>query len=493
MAAPAAQTLGRSGAATVTIPRGIELMLRLISAFFLLSASMATALAAPLDPETAKHIDADVATILQRTGAPAATLEVVQHGSVVYRHAYGFADREKRTPATLDTYYEIGSITKQFTAAAMLQLQEAGKLHLDDTLATYLPDAPHAGEVTLRQLLAQVSGMPEYLYALDAAGALGKPASFDQLMSYVAGKPLDFAPGSRWAYCNTNYILAGRVIEVVSHESYRHYVQTHLLDPAGMTHTFTVAEESRLPGMALGYATEQGKLGQGRTIDATVGWSAGFLVSTVADLEKWNEALRGGRIVTPADYALMSTSGKTTAGEDTGYGLGLFVDSVDDQPRVGHTGGSYGFTTANEYFPRQDVEIIAFTNLADDPETGEMVANAVFEDIYPAIAAAAARPAAGEDPKVTAAAEGVFAGLQTGAEDSADLTAKLLGKLQGRAQHFADEFGPYGHPTRFVFKGRHTDAGVTYYDYMIQFGPGSVFKFGVGLDASGKVGSLSFG
>lgn len=468
-------------------------MLRSVTTFFLLSASMTASVAAPIDPQIAKHIDADVATILQRTGAPSATIEVVQHGSVTYSHAYGFADLEERTTAKVDTYYEIGSITKQFTAAAVLQLQEAGKLHLDDKLSVYLPDAPHAGEVTLRQLLAQVSGLPEYLDAMDAAGTSTKPANFDQLMSYIAGKPLDFPPGSKWAYCNTNYILAGRVIEVVSHETYQHYVQTHLLDPAGMKHSFSVADESRLPGMAAGYTREQGKVDRAGSFDASVGWSAGFLVSTVADLQKWNEALRGGRIVTPADYALMSTEGKTTAGEGTGYGLALFVDSIDDQPRIGHTGGSLGFTTANEYFPKQDVQIIAFTNLRGDPEPGEMVANAVFDDLYPEIAAAAAQPAAGEDPKVTAMAEGVFAGLQSGTEDSADLTAKLGGKLQGLASHFAGEFGPYGQPTKFIFKGTRTNAGFTYHDYVIQFGPGSVFKFAVGLDSSGKVASLSFG
>ena len=472
-------------------------MLRPICAFFLLSvsmsASMSAAVSAPLDPRAAKAIGADVATIMQRTGTPGVTIAIAEHGDIIYSHAYGYADREKRSPATVDTYYEIGSITKQFTAAAILQLLEAGKLHLDDKLSVYLPDAPHAGEVTLRQLLAQVSGMPEYLYALDAAGALSKPASFDQLMSYIAGKPLDFPPGSRWAYCNTNYILLGRVIEVVTHESYQHYVQTHLLDLTGMTHTFTTADEARLPGMATGYASDQGKVGQGRVIAATVGWSAGFLVSTVADLEKWNEALRGGQIVTPADYALMSTSGKTTTGEDTGYGFGLFVDSIDDQPRVGHTGGSYGFTTANEYFPRQDVQIIAFTNLAVDPESGERVANAVFEALYPAIAAEAAKPAPGEDPKVTTVAQAVFAVIQAGSEDSPYLTASINAKLKaGLAKHFAETFGPYGQPTKFIFKGTHTDAGASFDDYVIQFGPGSVLKFGVGLDASGKVAHVSF-
>jgi hypothetical protein len=255
-----------------------------------------------------------------------------------------------------------------------------------------------------------------------------------------------------------------------------------------------VADEARLPDMAIGYDREQGKVRRAQTIDATVGWTAGFLVSTVADLERWDDALRGGRIVSPADYALMSTSVKTTAQGDAGYGLGLFVDSIDGEPRVGHTGGSLGFTTANEYFPRQDVQIIAFTNFTDNPEPGETVTTAIFEDLYPAIAAAAAQPSAGEDPKITAAAQAVFAGLQAGTEDSPYLTAGLEAKMKaGLAKRLADGFGPYGHPTRFIFKGKRSDAGTTYYDYLIRFGPGSMLKFAVGLDASGKVAHLSFG
>lgn len=449
---------------------------------------------AAVDGQAGKRIDADVGTILQRTGAPSAVIAIFDHGHLIYRHAYGLRDREHHLPATVDTYYEIGSITKQFTAAAVLQLQEAGKLHLDDKLAVYLPDAPHAREVTLRQLLSHTSGMPESLDAIFAAGAIGKQLSFDQLMSYIAGKPLDFAPGSRWSYSNTGYIMLGRVIEVVSHESYRHYVQTHLLDPAGMAHTFTVDDEARLPNMAIGYDREHGKVGRAQTINARVGSAAGFLVATVDDLQKWNSALRGGKIITPADYALMSTSVKTTGGEDTGYGLALFVDSIDGQPRVGHTGGSLGFTTANEYFPKQDVQIIAFTNLKDDPEPGERITTAIFEDLFPAIAASAVQPAKGEDLAKTRMAKALFVQLQSGALDSPYLTAKLNGKMKaGLAKRLADGLGPYGQPAKVVFKGTHFQGGFTYYDYVIRFGPGSLFKFGMGLDKAGKVASLSFG
>jgi CubicO group peptidase (beta-lactamase class C family) len=469
-------------------------VLRSLPALSLLCLSLSAAAApAAIDGQTAKRIDADVRTILQRTGALGATVLIAKHGHTVYRHAYGLRDRERQLPATVDSYYEIGSITKQFTAAAILQLQKAGKLRLDDKLSTYLPNAPHAGEVTVRQLLSHTSGMPEYLDAMDAAKAIDKPASFDKLMSYIAGKPLDFPPGSHWSYSNTGYILAGRVIEVVSHESYRHYVQTHLLEPAGMTHTFTVAQEDKLPDMAIGYDRENGQIKPARTIAASVGWAAGFLVSTVDDLEKWNVALRSGKIVTPADYALMSTSVKTARG-DADYGLGLFVGSIDDQPRVGHTGGSLGFTTANEYFPRQDTQIIAFTNFVDNPEPGETITTAIFEDLEPAIAAAAMRPNAGEDPAVTAKVRAYFVQLQAGAEDSPYLAPTLNKKMKaGLAKRLEDEFKSYGQPTAFIFKGRHTDAGKTFDDYVIRFGPGSLLKFGVALDKAGKIASISLG
>ena len=469
-------------------------MLRSLSALPLLCLSL-TAIAAspPISDQLAKRIDADVQTVLRRSGTPGATILIAEHGRIVYRHAYGLRDHGRHVPATVDSYYEIGSITKQFTAAAILQLREAGKLHLDDKLSIYLPDAPHAGEVTLRQLLSHTSGMPEYLDAVDAVKAINKPATFKKLMSYIAGKPLDFPPGRRWSYSNTGYILAGRVIEVVSHDSYWHYLQTHLLNPSGMTRTFTVAEEDKLPNMAVGYDRESGQIRPARTIAASVGWAAGFLVSTVDDLEKWNLALRSGKIVTPADYALMSTSIKTARG-DTGYGLGLFVDSIDDQPRVGHTGGSLGFTTANEYFPRQDTQIIAFTNFVDSPEPGETITTAIFEDINPAIASAAMRPGAGENPTVTAKAKAYFAQLQAGEEDSPYLAPKLNKKMRaGLAKRLSNEFKDYGQPTAFVFKGRHTDGGKTFNDYVIRFGPGSLLKFGVALDTTGKIASISMG
>lgn len=469
-------------------------MLRSLFLAAVLPLAPVIATAAPLDPSVIKRIDTDVQTVLERSGAPSAVIAVVDDGRIVYRKAYGLRDRERRLAATVDTHYEIGSITKQFTAAAILQLQQAGKLSIDDKLSKYLPDAPHADEVTLRQLLSHTSGLPEYLDAMEEEHTIDKPARFDQLIAHVAGKPLDFTPGSRWSYSNTGYALLGRLIETVSQESYRHYVQTHLLDPAGMTKTYTVADEWRLANKALGYRRNNGKIERAPTIADSVGWAAGFLVSTVDDVQKWNAALEQGRIVTPENYALMGTSVRTTDGDDTGYGFGLFVDSLNDQPRIGHTGGSLGFTTANEYFPKQNLHIIAFTNLRTDPRPGETIANAVFDDLFPDIAAAAAKPAPGEDGDATNKAKALFAEFQSGAESSPLLGAKLDTKMKaGLAKRLTALFAPYGAPTRFVYKGSRPGADCRWHDYVIEFGPGSRLKFSIALGDEKKIVSISYG
>jgi len=457
------------------------------------SLALASAHAASLDPARAARIDADVQAILARTHTPGAVVAVVQDGRVVYRKAYGLRDRERGLAVDTGTPFEIGSITKQFTAAAILQLQEAHALDIDARLATILPDAPHADEVTLRQLLSHTSGLPEYLEGDDVEAWASKPHAFDEIIARVAGKPLVFAPGSRMAYCNTGYVLLGRVIEVVSHQRYRDYVRTHLLRRAGMTHTATVADEPRLAGMAVGYHVRDGRAERAPSIDDSVGGAAGHLVSTVDDMIRWSRALARGEIVGDASYRLMSTATPLAEGS-ADYGLGLFVDRVRDQPRIGHTGGSFGFTSANEFFPAQRVRLVALTNNTTSPEPGETITNAIFDDLFPAIAAAADTPAADEPAPVTARIKALFDGVQHDRVDATTLAPKLAAKMQaGLAHRLAALFAPYGAPTRTLYKGTRTERGLEWYDYVLAFGPGSRLAFSIGLDEVGRIASLSYG
>jgi D-alanyl-D-alanine carboxypeptidase len=445
-----------------------------------------------ISDEATQRINQDVRTVLQRTETPGATILAIREGQVIYRQAFGLRDLDHRLPARMDTHYEIGAITKQFTAAAILQLQNAGKLNIDDKVSAYLPDVPHAGEVTLRQLLTHTSGIPDY-FGLKSDEDFTKPTTFAQLMKLVADKPLDFPPGSRASYSNTGYMILGRIIEVTSQESYHQYRRQHLLKPAGMTQSFIVPDESSLATMAKGYRRVSGKVKPGLTIHDSYSWSAGDIVSTVDDVEKWNEALMGGKIVPSADYASMMMPLMTTGGENTGNGFGLFIDKVNDQPRIGHTGGSFGFTSANFYFPEQKLRIIALTNNVDTPEPGEILTNVIFNDLYPDFARAAMRPVPDEDLNMSLKAKAAFAALERGTDDGTIFSASLEAKMKaGLANRMAGEFGSYGASTAFVFKGQNSVDGKNWFDYLIECGPGSILKFSVAVDGEGKVTSLGF-
>ena len=466
---------------------------------FLSAQALANIVAPPstangVDAATTNRIDNDVQSLLQCYQVPSAVIAIVQDGKVVYSKAYGFRDLESKTPANIDTYYEIGSITKQFTAASILQLQEAGKLNIDAKLAAYLPNAPHASEVTLRQLLTHTSGLHEIFDEPGAADdQLATPTTFDHIMSLVAAEPLDFPPGSNWSYSNTGYILLGKIIETVSHQTYLQYLQTHIFDPLDMNHTFTTAEEHGLPNMAIGYRHVGGQMKQSPFFGPTWSSAAGFIVSTTADLEKWDSALTTGKVITPASYLEMTTPFMTTQHGSGNYGFGLFVDSAFDQPRIGHTGGAFGFTTADEYFPKQNARIIAFTNSGDrTPEPAEALTQVIFADLYPAVAASATRTAAEENSAITAAAKASFIQLQAGS-DYSQFSSSVASKLStGVGEKFAENFAGYGNPTAAIFRAKRVGDKGQWFDYLLEFGPGVFLKYSIRMDENGKVAGLTF-
>jgi D-alanyl-D-alanine carboxypeptidase len=398
-----------------------------------------------IDPARQTRIDLEVQQLLERHHTPGASVEVIQNGRTVYAAAFGLRDVAHKLPADVHTHYEIGSITKEFTAAAILQLQEAGKLSIDSALAVYLPRAPHANEVTLRQLLSHTSGLPDYFDSCERAGT---PITFDALIGSIAEKPLNFAPGSRWSYSNTGYILLGRVIEVVSGEPYTQYVRSRMLLPAGMSRTYTITDESSLSDMSAAYAPQNGAVAAAPPLDESFAGAAGDLVSTVDDLQKWNAALSSGRIVTPRSYALMTTSATTLDGKATKYGFGFFVDSLEDQPRLGHTGHSCGFAAESEYFPGQDLRIVVLTNAVDGP--AESIVTVLLNVLAPEAMASVGRPGSGEDSAMTARIKSLAMPLLKGHVVRTELTDAANAELTDGAA--AAEFGAFGEPTAFIFK-----------------------------------------
>jgi D-alanyl-D-alanine carboxypeptidase len=310
----------------------------------------------------ADQIDRYVETQLQRQHIPGLCLVVIRDGQVVKRRGYGFADLELKVPATPDTVFEIGSITKQFTAAAIMLLVEQGKIGLSDPAGTYLPQLPDAWKaVTIRQLLTHTSGIPDYEEIMGYDG-YRNPMTAEQVIALAAGKAMDFQPGTNWNYSNTGYFLLTLILEKVGGEPYASFVQGHILVPAGMTHTRSSAPFDVIPDRASGYVFEKGHIENRDPMQPTATGGAGMLVSTVKDLAKWNTVLDRQSILAQTSYAQMWADAPLADGSSSGYGFGWFVSPLRDHRSQNHSGGTAGFSSNILRLPDDRVTVIVLTN-----------------------------------------------------------------------------------------------------------------------------------
>lgn len=429
---------------------------------------------------------------IQVNKTPAAQIAVVRDGKLTDDDAFGMANLVRHVPATTQTQFEIGSVTKQFTAAAILQLKEQGKLKLSDPLGKYVPEYPQGKAITIEQLLWQISGVPDYTnvnHFVHIAGTT--PGSLDAAIKLIAKKPLDFKPGTKWAYSNTNYLLLGGVVARASGMPWQQYIRTHIFGPVGMTHSAFIQDEPHLKNIATGYERKKGgRIAVAPPLHGPWAGSAGGIVSTAEDMAKWDEAFFGGKVVSAQDVTLATSAHHLPSGKSTGYGFGWFTDTYEGQQRIAHSGGTFGFTSENQYYPKLHQFVIVLDNVAGlDPSA---IATAAFEAMNPQVAAESAKPAAGEDPAITALAKHWLHFAQTGHIDRSQITAAFAKDLTPDAiSETKDALGPMGDPTAFVFRGKTSDGGVTQYEYRVTFKSG-VLKMIMGIDKDGKIAGIGF-
>ncbi len=286
------------------------------------------------------------------------TVLVARDGKVRLRRAIGLANREWGVPNVMDGRFRIGSVTKQFTAAAILQLAEQGKLSIDDPISKYYAEAPAAwSKVTLRRLLTHTSGIPSYT-AIPGffAGPARLPRTPEEIIELTRDQPLQFEPGSKFAYDNTGYILLGYVIEKVSGQSYADYLQDHIFGPLGMADTGYDVTGRILLHRVSGYSYGPAGWANASFLDMSVPYAAGSLYSTVGDLFAWEQALFGGKVVGPASLKLMTTDW------GHGYGFGLGVGQLQGHALISHEGGINGFASSLQRFPADGVTSIVLSN-----------------------------------------------------------------------------------------------------------------------------------
>ena len=346
-----------------------------------LAALLATLALAAL-PTSAPAQDGDLAAyadeLLTRTypaGEPGAAVLVVKDGKTVLRKGYGLANVELGVPIQPDMVFEIGSVTKQFTAAAILMLAERGLLSVDDEITKHLPDYPtHGQRITIDHLLTHTSGIPSYTGTPEWMGRVREDLKVEQLIAMFKDRPLDFAPGERWAYNNSAYVLLGAVIEKVSGKTYEDFIEQEIFKPLGMTRSSYGHNTELVPGRVEGYDKGRDGYQRARYLSMTQPYAAGSLLSTVDDLARWSDALWAGKVIKPESLKRMLTPAKLSSGRSTRYAYGLGVGEYAGRTLVEHGGGIFGFVSDTLRVPDEGIFVAILSNNADSNPQPEALA-----------------------------------------------------------------------------------------------------------------------
>jgi D-alanyl-D-alanine carboxypeptidase len=341
----------------------------------------------PDDKNLAASIDRVAAAAVAAGESPGLEVAVVKGGKAVLVKSYGSANLEQHVPVTNNSVFRIGSVTKQFTAVALLLLAEEGKLSLQDKLSKYYPNFPRASDITLEEMLHHTSGIYNYTsepnFAVD--GMIHR--STDEMVEFIGKLPKtqDFEPGTNWSYSNSAYFILGGVVEKAAGEPLATVFKTRLFTPLGMTHSALDDETEIVAGRASGYSgAGPGKFTNAPFISMSIPGGAGSVRSTASDLATWNAALYGGKNLKPASLAAMLTPGKLSSGENSGgaiakmmaaarapaaappakqeYGYALFLTEEEGHRKIDHGGGIYGFSASLSEFPDDKTTVVVLSN-----------------------------------------------------------------------------------------------------------------------------------
>jgi CubicO group peptidase (beta-lactamase class C family) len=412
-----------------------------------------------IDPALRARIDRIAGQVLEQRGIPSASVAVVQGGKVVYAHAYGLAHIAPAVAATPEMRYSIGSVSKQFTAAAILLLQEEGKLSLDDAVGKYVPGLTRGNEVTIRQILSHTSGYQDYWPEDYLMTPMMKPETAQQILDTWAKKPLDFEPGTKWQYSNTNYVIAGEIVEKLSGKKLMEFLGEHIFHPLGMKSVWD-SDETKLTGTdATPYV--RNALGPMRLAPKEgSGWmfAAGELAMTAHDLALWDQSLIAQSVLKPQSYREMFTEVKLKNGTGTEYGLGVDVKKRDGHRSIEHSGEVTGFVSDNEVLVDDGIAVAVLTN--------HMSGGA--EEIAQLVASTVAGIGKQSDNEKQALA--IYRGLQQGKIDRSLLSANLNDYFSEQTvADFRASLAPLGEPLTFKQAAEELRGGMTFRAYRIVY------------------------
>lgn len=435
-----------------------QIALLIVSSAAILCAQAPTA----WGPDAQTKIDEIAHKALSVTGVPSASLAVVVDGKIAYVQAYGDSRLDPKTAAKPEMRYSVGSISKQFTAAAILLLQEQGKLSLNDRVSKWVPGLTRGDEVSIRQLLSHTSGYQDYAPQDYMIPEWEKPISAQQIMDRWAKIPLDFDPGTKWQYSNTNYVIAGAIVEKAGGKPLFDMLRERVLTPLNMT-SATNTDLQKLPASdpsgyfryglgPLRLAPKEGR-----------GWmfAAGELAMTAEDLAKWDISVIRQSVLKPASYREMETDVLLKNGVGTRYGLGMSVYSQNTHRWLEHSGEVSGYTAENVVLPDDGFAVAVLTN-QDAVGAASQIARDVVSWFVKGQNA--------QDPKQDALVRKTFDDLRQGKIDRAHFTENANSYFTGLAlQDYAAGIGPLGEPDSFNQTSVSLRGGMTHRGYQVKY------------------------
>jgi CubicO group peptidase (beta-lactamase class C family) len=430
----------------------------IVLTFAALPATAQTQLASDLQ----QKIDQIATNVLAQTGVPGASVAVVKDGQIVYLKAYGDARIEPQMKAKPEMRYSIGSISKQFTATAILMLQEEGRLSLDDKVAKFVPDLTRANDVTIRQLLSHTSGYQDYWPQDYVMPMMLQPTTARKILDVWARKPLDFEPGTKWQYSNTNYVIAGVIAEKASGMPLLQFLREKVFTPLKMNSVVNTDQEKLGETDPTGYlryalgpprpAPKEGK-----------GWlfAAGELAMPASDLALWDISIIEQKLLKPASYREFANEVVLKNGLGTQYGLGVDVRSEGGHRSLSHGGEVSGFTSENVVFPDERVAVVVLTN-QDAAGAASSIAHSIAPLLLTTNDAAT--------PQKLQQARAIFDGLQRGTIDRALFTDNANSYFSEQAlKDFASSLAPLGTPQEFTQVSQSLRGGMTLRVYRVRF------------------------
>lgn len=409
----------------------------------------------------AADLDGKIQEALKKAGAPSVSVAVVEDGKLAYAKAFGEADLAQHRAADANTRYAVGSVSKQFTAAAILMAQEEGKLSLDDPVAKYFPTLTRARDITIRMLLSHTSGYEDYAPQDYLIPAWTQPISPMALLDRWAAKPLNFEPGTKWQYSNTNFVLAGQIFEKATGQGLVAFLKERIFGPLGMT-----SASDWPPGQANdAVAYTRFALGPPRPVGREAeGWyfAAGELAMTPSDLAKWDVAFLEHKLLSERSYAEFTREVRLKNGDYTHYALGLSVGDLNGVPSLTHSGEVSGFLSSNAVYPTRKAAVVVLSN-----EDGVSLVSPLARTIATAVLLPERKEPSDKD---TARVKGVLEGLQKGTIDRAlfsDNANSYFGKQA--LEDYRKTLGALGKLKSVTASGENLRGGMTHRTYRAAF------------------------